>query len=368
MADYTLSAVGTYDGSNFNSGIERSQSKLSGFASQCDSIGSRIRNALGNGFVQTANVIVSSIGDIAAGITSLAAVGGISRALKLEHAEHLFDGLGLGWESVTDRINDTTGAAMTYKDIVNDAVSDTQFSLDEAAVVAANLGASGIKSGTQMSQALRAATGVASTFGSSLGDVGDVFTKIAAQGKVSGENIRQLTAQGIPALQTLATHLGKTTEEVSDMVSKGQIDFQTFSDAMDEAFGANAKSANDTFVGSLANIRAALSRIGAKFATPGLDALKAIFNELRPLINAVGSALDPVAERFRNFLGIAEDGSVQAGGAVAKLTGFIRELTERCNRLEKAGSITYLRRQRHSQPLSAYFPLGASQRFSRRYR
>ena len=44
----------------------------------------------------------------------------------------------------------------------------------------------------------------------------------------------QLMSSGIPVLQMLGKHLNKTSAEVSDMVSDGKIDFQTFADAMQE--------------------------------------------------------------------------------------------------------------------------------------
>ena len=49
------------------------------------------------------------------------------------------------------------------------------------------------------------------------------------------------------------------------MTSKGKIDFATFAAAMDDAFGEHAKEANATFTGSMSNMRAALSRIGAGY-------------------------------------------------------------------------------------------------------
>lgn len=337
MADYVLSAKGTYDGSDFDSGIEQSQSKLSGFMEQARTIGAKFASLLGNGVVKAADTITSTVGTVAAGIATLAATGGISRALNLEKAEHLFDGIGLGWNSMTDKVDATTGKFMTYKDIVNDAVTDTRFSLDEAAIVAANLGAAGVKSGEQLSQALDGATGLASTFGADLLDVGGIFQKVAAQGKVTGDNIYQMSARGINALDALAKHYGVTQQEAQAMVSAGKVSFQDFSDAMSESFGGAAKTANDTFLGSLANVKAALSRIGAKFATPGLDALKNTFNALRPLINATSTALDPLVAKFTGFLGIAEDGSVQVGGAVDKLIGFINNLTDKVKSLGDGG-------------------------------
>lgn len=42
MADYTLSAKGVYDGSNFDSGIEGSQSKMESFMQKASSVASKV--------------------------------------------------------------------------------------------------------------------------------------------------------------------------------------------------------------------------------------------------------------------------------------------------------------------------------------
>ncbi|MCQ2383073.1 MAG: tape measure protein, partial [Clostridia bacterium] len=250
-------------------------------------LGQKLANSLsgvGGALASLGTVAAGTIGAIGGSIGALAAQGGITRALNLEQAEHLFNVLGLGWEN--------------YKDIVNDAVKGTRFSLDEAAKIAGNLGASGVTAAEDMSEALRGATGLAATFGSNLSEIGMIYQKVAASGKLSAREVMQFSYQGINVNAALQKSLGKTGEEIKDMVSKGQIDFATFSKAMDENFGTAAKSANDTFVGSLANVKAALSRVGAKFATPGLVALRQIFNSLQPLIDAVAAKIEPQEKKF----------------------------------------------------------------------
>lgn len=77
------------------------------------------------------------------------------------------------------------------------------------------------------------------------------------------------------------------------MVTNGAIDFDTFAKAMDSAFGEHAKDANKTFSGALANMKAALSRIGADVASPGLENLRDIFNGLREVIDRAHESLKP---------------------------------------------------------------------------
>ena len=196
MADYTLSAKGTYDGSNFDSGIEGSKSKMESFMEKAQSIGSKVES-----FAKGA---VSVIGGIGGAIGSLAAQGGMSRALNLEQAQTMFKGLKLEWDDY-------------YKSIDN-AVTGTAFSLDAAALVAANLAASGIAAGADMDKALRGVVGTAATFGSELGDIGSIFQKVAAQGKVSGETLQQFADRGVNVTSVLSQALGKTQEEIKPAV------------------------------------------------------------------------------------------------------------------------------------------------------
>ncbi|MDN6656003.1 MAG: tape measure protein, partial [Bifidobacterium crudilactis] len=104
-------------------------------------------------------------------------------------------------------------------------------------------------------------------------------------------------SSGVPVLQMLGKHLGKTSAEVSDMVSKGKIDFQTFADAMQEGMGGAAQSAGATFTGAWANVKAALSRLGEQLATPILDGLRGLFNQAIPLIDGFTATATPIMEK-----------------------------------------------------------------------
>lgn len=298
MADYTLSAKGTYDGSNFDSGIEGSKSKMESFMEKAQTIGSKVES-----FAKGA---VSVIGGIGGAIGSLAAQGGMARALNLEQAQTMFKGLKLDWDDY-------------YKSIDN-AVTGTAFSLDAAALVAANLAASGIAAGADMDKSLRGVVGTAATFGSELGDIGSIFQKVAAQGKVSGETLQQFADRGVNVISVLAQHLGKTQEEVKEMVSAGKIDFETFSTAMEAAFGDSAQAANETFTGSMSNMKSALNRIGAKFADPIRQNAIPVFNSLRKALNAVSGRLDPLVEKF------TELADRLSGGLTSKVDAFTAAL------------------------------------------
>ena len=61
MADYTLSAKATFDGSNFNKGIKSSESSLDGFKKKVSAISVAVGNILANGFGKAMSAVTSSI-------------------------------------------------------------------------------------------------------------------------------------------------------------------------------------------------------------------------------------------------------------------------------------------------------------------
>lgn len=216
--------------------------------------------------------------------------GGKKRAMNLENAHFQLQGLLKDEEAVS--------AVMQN---VNDSVDGTAYSLDAAAKVASQLAASGMRAGDQMFHSLRAVAGVAAMTNSEYEEIGRIFTKVAGQGRLMGDDLLSLSSRGMNAAATLGTYLGKSEAEVRDMVSKGKLDFQTFADAMDDAFGEHAKKANETFTGALSNIRAALARIGALFISPLVEqngALVQLFNAVRERINDIKTAIQPVANVF----------------------------------------------------------------------
>lgn len=252
------------------------------------------------------NTLLGSVKKVVTAIPNQIWSGGWSRAMNLEKAKFQIEGLGASWEDL-------------YKDI-SYAVDGTAYGLDAAAVVASQLTASGIESGEQMKYALRGVSGVAAMTSSSYADIGRIYTQVAGQGRLMGDQLLQLSGRGINAAATLAKYLGKTEAEVRDMVSAGEIDFDTFAKAMDDAFGEHAKKANETFEGALSNVKSALSRIGAEIATPLIQNMIPVFNALREMINGIKGSLGPVFDNISSFI---ESASKKAVSLIEVVTGQI---------------------------------------------
>lgn len=243
--------------------------------------GSITKNVAG-AFGAVGSVGVKAMAGIGTALGALTAKGGITRALNIDQAQMKFRALGMDVESVMESCNT--------------AVQGTAYSLDSAATVASMLGASGVAAGDSMTRSLQAVAGAAAMGGVEYDRVGRIFSKVAAQGRLQGDELLQLSEAGVNATSALANHLGVTQGEVSKLVSAGKVDFQTFSDAMYEAFGDKAYLANETFKGALDNTKAALYRLGETASTPILNSLKGTFNALMPAINAVNAQLKPLVE------------------------------------------------------------------------
>lgn len=278
------------------------------------SIEGDIGDAVNNASKQSSNTLISKIGGafgkvgkvgtgaiatIAGGITALAAKGGFTRALNIEAAQAKLKGLGHDSASVTEIMHDALAS-----------VKGTAFGLGDAATVAASLSASGVKEGGELTQVLKTVADTAQISGRSLTDIGTIFGSVAARGKLQGDDMLQLMSSGIPVLQMLGKHLNKTSAEVSDMVSDGKIDFQTFADAMQEGLGGAALSAGDTFQGAMANVKAALSRLGEAAATPIMEDLRKTFVALIPAVDAFTNQAKPLVSTFANGLEPAFDNAI----------------------------------------------------------
>ena len=208
--------------------------------------------------------------------------GGKQRALNIEQAKFQLEGLEVAWADIEDDIS--------Y------GVQDTAYGLDAAAKVASQLVASQVQLGDEMKHSLLGISGVAAMTSSSYEDIGRIYTTVAGNGRLMGDQLLQLSSRGINAAATLAKSLNSTESEVRDMVSKGQISFRMFSDAMFEAFGEHAKSANKTFTGALSNTKAALSRLGADVAAQGFNSIRDILNDVIPQLKEFKKQIKPLED------------------------------------------------------------------------
>lgn len=261
------------------SGVESLQNRFSAFGI----VGMRVLENITDSMMNLAKKTISFL-------SNSVIQGGINRAMNLENAHFQLQGL----------LKDEDAVSAVMKN-VNDSVDGTAYSLDSAAKVASQFAASGMRAGDDMFTSLRAVAGVAAMTNSEYDDIGKIFTTVAGNGRLMGDQLLQLSSKGLNAAATLSEYMTKvgdgtkyTEADVRDMVSKGKISFDIFAAAMDDAFGEHAKKANETFTGAISNIKAALARIGAGFISPLVvqnGALVTLFNTVRERVNDVKKSL-----------------------------------------------------------------------------
>lgn len=268
-------------------GIEGAKSAVSAGMSAIGSICSSAASAFKS--VSTAIVGVGAGATVMLG--KLAVTGGFNRALSIEDARAKLKGLGHDAGSIDEIMNNALAS-----------VKGTAYGLGDAATTASQLVASGVKQGDQLTSVLKTVGDSAQISGRDFTEMGSIFSKVAASNKLQGEQVNQILDSGIPILQFLAKHYGITAEEAQKMVSSGKVDFENFAAAMQENLGGAAQSAGGTFKGAMANVKAALSRLGEKAMTPVLNGLRDIFNAAIPLVDAVTTKLTPVFEQWGDLV------------------------------------------------------------------
>lgn len=279
------------------------------------------------------DTVVNTIGGAVNYVKEGIVQGGIRRATNIENAHYQLQAL-LKDEAEVQRVMDN---AM-------ESVDGTAYGFDEAAKAAAMFKASGIETGEAMTNALKGIAGTAAMTNAEYERISLIFTSVAGQGRLMGDQLLQLSSLGLNAPASIATFFNETNEGVSkasdevakavkqisngakmteadirSLVTDGEISFQIFAEAMYSAFGESAEKANETFNGSLSNMRAALARIGAEFVSPLIEqnsAVVLLINKVKDKINEVKKALtfdkeaknvEAYSKRFTDsVLGMAE--------------------------------------------------------------
>ena len=288
--------------------------KLDGLTSSVDNVSSKFSGLnviAGTALAKLTSGAMDAGLNIAKSLWDPIVEGGKKRALNIEQAKFQFEALGMDVDA-------------TMKSASN-AVSGTAYSLDEAAKMASIFGTSGVSAGGEMEEALKAVAGTAAMSGAQFMEVGDIFADVYGKGKAQAEDFNRLAARGVGGKNVVAKYLGITQEEVGELAAKGQISAKQFSDAFSQAFGASAQKANETYTGSLSNMRAALARVGELFYTKKFAAQIPVNNQLAATIGAIKNALVPVSELYGRFVGYKADSMVAGLKVVENVVNALRD-------------------------------------------
>ena len=301
--DELVEYIKKIDFSGIERGVQNLENRFSAFGIATMAVITRITNAAIDLGKRLANM---SIGQ--------AISGGKKRAFAIEQARFSLQGLLQDVDKV-DRV----------MNIALKSVDGTAYAFDDAAKAASNFVATGLND-AQLTKALKATADVTAVVNGNYESMAHLMTSIAGNGRLMGINLQSFSSQGLNVAAQMSKWMnevksgqvkdvpdaikkqinsiikaygkgGKLSEQqFRDAVSKGKISFDLVSEAFSTMFGEHAKSANETFTGALANMKAALSRTGAAFFTPLVKQggpLVKMFNAIRITINALNKTLDP---------------------------------------------------------------------------
>lgn len=263
-----------------------------------DDVGASSDNAFDKGVVG-AGLMEGALGKLA--IAAGAMIGpmtvlkkGWDRLVAQDDAKHKLIALGHTTEDVSS-IMDNAMASVT----------GTAFGFGDAASQAATLVAAGVKPGQDLERVLRLVADSASIAGTDLSDMGMIFGKAAARGRISGEEMAMLLDRQIGLLPELAKHYGVTTEEAEKMVSEGKVSFEDFTQVMEGMVGGGAEVMGQTVTGALQNVGAAAGRLGEALLSP-------IFQAAPAFLGGVQKALGWTTNIVKAFMGWLISGTLAA--------------------------------------------------------
>lgn len=250
-------------------------------------------------------------GLVGIGAGAAASIGGVlsagfGRYTALEDARAKLQGLGHDAKNVEGIMN----SALT-------SVKGTSHGMAEAASVSASLVASGVKPGEELTGVLKTVGNSASLAGMSMSEMGAIFGKAAAMGKIDGEILSQLADRGVPAIQWLAKETGMSSEEVMKAASEGRISFETFTTAMEKGAGDAAAALGQTTTGSIKNFGASIGRLGESIisAFAGEGGIASFFQRLTAGVDNLETKVGPAVERIRSFVSGLLEQFRSGGGA-----------------------------------------------------
>lgn len=253
------------------------------------------------GFGKGAVKAMGAVG-IAASIGSVFTKG-FSRMTAIDNAKAKLTALG----------NSTKTVEQISKN-ANAAVKGTAYGMDAAMTAAASATAAGIKPGKELTRYLTLMGDAAAVAGVDMGEMGSIFNKVAANGKVTTEEMNQLADRGIPIWQLLAKETGKSMDDLRTSIQKGEIDVGSFQNAIEAGMGGAAKTiGSKTITGAISNINASISRMGANLLGSSDDA------------NSFAGKLLPLMNNLMGFMGKIESGASVLGQVIGSIIGPIME-------------------------------------------
>lgn len=231
----------------------------------------------------------------------------------------------------------STDKANAALERTNEIVAGTAFGLDTASKGVQAFVASGMEV-TKATDTMGAWADAVSFYtkgtNAELETVSMALQKMGTKGNVTMEHLQMLLEAGIPAIQIYASAVGKSTEEVTAQMSKGELKTDDFISAMNAAFETGtagfpsiagaAKDAGASWSGSIDNMKAAITRGVASMLTSfdkmfGIKSGMVSFGKtIENVLKGIAENMDIIAPVTMTAVGalIAYKGAIAISGAI----------------------------------------------------
>ena len=195
-------------------------------------------------------------------------------------------------------------AAQSMLNDLRDFAAKTPFQFEDLTKAASRM----IAMGTAAEDVIPTLTAVGeAAAGLGLGSAGvDRITRalgqMGAKGKIGGDDLRQWSEAGVPALRYLAEAAGVTTAEMSKMIEKGIIPAEegvkVLVQSMSADFGGLMAEQADTAIGALSNLEDATATLGTEVGQRMIPIVKSFSERLAELTLSVAEAMKASREEI----------------------------------------------------------------------
>jgi tape measure domain-containing protein len=281
--------------SDISGAVEKGFSGVGGKAAA--SLTGGLKKGLG-AIQQGISVSMSAVGIAAGGALATSLYKGFSRYTTIE------DSL----ISMETQLGSATRAA-TMLDEVLDVVRGTPFNLDQFADAASRMVSFGAEA-EKIPGYLEAIGEVSATKGGRANEfamrLSTSFGQIAAMGRITNEEINQMSQAGVPAIRILANEFDVTTVQAKEMISEGIIPANEAMDALTKgilegsnglagatpAMAGTMEGLRDTMTGALGGMQSAMARFGAEIVSQLAPGLTAVFNATAAVWDKLTSSIE----------------------------------------------------------------------------
>lgn len=253
-------------------------------------------------------------------------------------------------------------AALSMMEELADFAAHTPFELSGLQTATRQLLAYGFTAGDviPMLTAVGDATAALGTGQAGIESVTRALGQMQTRGKVSAEEMLQLTEAGIPAWEYLAEAIGTDTAGAMDAVSKGAVDANTgikaLTDGMENDFGGMMEEQSKTVEGLFSNLSDAIEQPLMKLRESDAyerfaDSLSDVVDAAGPFVesllphmedglDAVSGVLDSATDAMDAFADMGEDGQSQLIGMATAAAAAGPALTVAGKGMQLLGSAT----------------------------